>query len=438
MERLRMVGAATLAMVLAAGCGDDDASTETDGGQRADSGSQMLDGGGADAARSDGGGGGDEDSGLPVVACDAPIPALTMVEVTTERFSSPLYVTQPPGSDDLYVVERGGRVRIVRDGDVLETPFLNVSGLLNGAPTGGNEWGLLGLAFHPQYQTNGRFFIAYTPNGSPWRNIIAEGTRSDDPDVAEDEVTPIVTVADDAGNHNGGMLAFGRDGYLYAGIGDGGLQRDPNNRAQDLSVLLGKVLRLDVSVVGEARVPADNPFSDSEIWALGLRNPWRFSFDRETGDFWVGDVGNETWEEISVVTAETASGVNFGWPIYEGSRESPNRNGRNLVAGTTHHPPIAEYTHEDGVSIVGGYVYRGSAIPALRGVYFYGDSSADDYVRGLRVCDGEVTRGPEAVPGLERSTLPSYGLVSFGEDNDGELYMVYLVTGEVLRIVAAE
>ncbi|AKF06512.1 hypothetical protein DB32_003661 [Sandaracinus amylolyticus] len=429
-----MLAHAALVVACGDGGGDDDPSDAGPVSQQ-DAATPGTDGGRTDA----GADGGAPDSGAPAVDCDAPIPALTMVPVTSETFSSPLYVTQPPGSTDLYVVERGGRIRIVRDGAVLDADFLDVASRLGArAPVGGDEWGLLGLAFHPQYQTNGRFFIAYTPNGAPWRNVIAEGSRSSVPDVAEDEVTEIVSIPDDAGNHNGGMLAFGPDGYLYAGIGDGGLQRDPNNRAQDLSSLLGKILRLDVSAPGEARVPADNPFADSEIWALGLRNPWRFSFDRENGDFWVGDVGNQTWEEISVVTSETAPGVNFGWPIYEGSRESPNRNGRNLVAGTTHHPPVAEYTHEDGISIVGGYVYRGSAIPGLRGVYFYGDSSADEYVRGLRYCDGEITRGPEAVPGLERTALPSYGLVSFGEDEDGELYTVYLVTGEVMRIVAAE
>jgi glucose/arabinose dehydrogenase len=379
---------------------------------------------------------GSGDAGAMTVACDAPIPPLGVEPITATRFSSPLYVAQPPGSTDLYVVQRDGRIRIVRDGTVLATNFLDLSGRLSGTPTGDAEWGLLGLAFHPDYASNGRFFVAYTPSGGD--NIVAEGRRSaGNPDVAEPTVTPIVSVPDFASNHNGGMLAFGPDGMLYVGTGDGGGRGDPRRTAQDLSSALGKILRLDVSTPGMARAPADNPFAgmagaDARIWAYGLRNPWRFSFDRETGDLWIGDVGQDRVEEIDFDARSSGGGDNYGWSAFEGTRGFVG--GDMLRGPSPHHPPIVEYTHADGQSVVGGYVYRGSAIPGLRGAYLFGDSY-EGWVRAMRACDGRVTRLPEDVPGLETGPSGRAGLVSFGEDNAGELYLVYL-TGQVMRIVA--
>jgi glucose/arabinose dehydrogenase len=373
------------------------------------------------------------DDGGVATACTAAIPDLTSEPITDTLFASPIQVVQPPGSTDLYVVQRGGRVRIVRDGAVLATDFLDVSGLLGGTPGGDAEWGLLSLAFHPEYATNGRFFIGYTPNAGD--NLVAEGQRmAGDPDRGG-STTVIVTVDDFAGNHNGGLVTFGPDGMLYVFLGDGGGGGDPGDTAQDLADLLGKILRIDVATTPYT-IPSGNPFVDvdgaaDEIWAYGLRNPWRASFDRDTGDLWIGDVGQGDWEEVDFVPSGLAPGANFGWSDFEGTHDF---GGDTLRGPSPHHPPITEYSHDEGNSIVGGFVYRGSAIPALEGVYLFGDSYSN-FVRGLRQCDGEITVGPTAIPGLDGGDSGGAALVSFGEDNAGELYVVYL-TGQVERIVA--
>jgi glucose/arabinose dehydrogenase len=383
------------------------------------------------------------DSGMTMVSCTAPIPALTAMPITTTMFSSPVHVAQPPGSTDLYVVQRGGLVRIVRGGTVLGTPFINLSSRLGGTPTGGAEWGLLSIAFHPNYATNGRFFVGFTPNGGD--NIVAEGTRSaGSPDVANPTVTDLVTVPDFAGNHNGGLVMFGPDGYLYAGMGDGGGGGDPGRTAQDMNDLLGKILRLDVSVPGVATVPATNPFVGmagvrGEIWSYGLRNPWRFSFDRANGDLSIGDVGLNAWEEIDYDAATGSTtpggrGDNYGWSRFEGTRVYTGAGSGEMIRGPSpHSPPITEYPHSEGSSVVGGYVYRGTSIAGLQGVYLFGDSY-DGWVRAMRVCSGTIMTGPVNVPGLDSGATFGAGLVSFGEDNAGELYLVYL-SGEVMRVM---
>jgi glucose/arabinose dehydrogenase len=346
-------------------------------------------------------------------------------------------VTQPPGSTDLYVVERAGTIRVVRGGTILERPFLDIRATIGGPPTGGNEWGLLGLAFHPNYSENGRFFVTYTPLDGD--NVLAEGTRkAANPDEANGTLTPILSIDDFAPNHNGGMIVFGSDGFLYYGTGDGGGGGDPQRTAQDLNSLLGKILRLDVQTAGSYTVPASNPFvgmagSRGEIWSYGLRNPWRFSFDRANGDLWIGDVGQELWEEIDYATPESAKGANFGWSRYEGTHDY---SARPLMGPSPHHAPIYEYPHDEGSSVVGGYVYRGRAIPSLVGTYLFADSYSD-FVRAMRVCDGAITRAAVDTSGLGGGPIPGAGLVSFAEDNDGELYLVYLGSGQVMRITGS-
>jgi glucose/arabinose dehydrogenase len=460
MER-SLSGSAILWLVAFAGCGGGAAPPGSDAGRRPDTGvtrdsGPIPDGStGPDAHRDDDGGtapdGGTtgEDAAVVGVACDAPFPALATEPIAGEtRFEDPVFVTSPPGSSDLYVVERAGDIELVRDGAVVGT-FLDVSELLDGTPSMGNEWGLLGLAFHPDYETNGRFFIGYTPNGGGWTNYVAEGHRSEaNGDRADAAVTTVIEIEDDfASNHNGGMVAFGPDDYLYVGTGDGGNSCDPEDYGQDRSSLLGKILRLDVDTASPYAIPPSNPFVGEgggvleEIWAFGLRNPWRFSFDRVTGDLWIADVGQDAWEEVNFAPRDQA-GQNYGWDAFEGVdacfRGCGGGCGGALSSGT-HHTPLLQYPHGDympeapftGNSISGGYVYRGS-IPGLQGAYFFADYTAD-WIRAIRQCDGEVTRGPERID-ISGVDGPS----GFGEDGNGELYITNLSNGQVLRIVEAD
>jgi glucose/arabinose dehydrogenase len=328
-------------------------------------------------------------------------------------FSFPVFLTSPPGDARLFVVEKGGTIRIVENGSQLPTPFLDVSGLIS---TGG-EQGLLGLAFEPTYATSGRFYVDYTdPLGG---TVVARYTVSaGDPDVADASSGEVVlTYAHTLGNHNGGMLAFGPDGMLYISAGDGGDQSE----GQTLDDLLGAVLRIDVSGASGYAIPADNPFAGGgglpEIWSYGLRNPWRMSFDRQTGDLYIGDVGQSNREEIDVATAATGTGrgANFGWNVMEGTACNAPPVGCSSAGLTL---PVLEYDHSHGCSVIGGFVYRGSAIPALRGVYLYGDFCAGE-VRSFRYANGAVT---------EAQTWPAFPagnpITSFGEDAAGELYVL--------------
>jgi glucose/arabinose dehydrogenase len=340
----------------------------------------------------------------------------------------PLYLTAPAGDPRLFVVEKGGTIRVLKDGAVLPTPFLDISSLVSN----GGEQGLLGLAFDPRYATNRRFFVDYTDtNGN---TVVASYTASGDPDVADAGSAAVrLRVDQPYPNHNGGQLAFGPDGYLYIAMGDGGSAGDPQDRGQDPRDLLGSLLRIDVSGATGYTSPADNPRADNaawapEVWNIGLRNPWRFSFDRSTGDLYIADVGQGEREEIDVSTAASGRGraLNYGWAITEGmacyGASSCNRNG--LV------DPVLDYTHADGsCSVTGGYVYRGSAIAGLAGTYFYSDFCSG-WVKSFRYANGQATAQltwPDLAPGGN--------VTSFGEDAAGELY-VMTSDGGVFRIVA--
>ncbi len=290
-----------------------------------------------------------------------------MLEQVGSGFSIPVDIKHAPDDDRLYIVEKGGKIRIMDlAGNVLPIPFLDIDPIVN---SGANERGLLGLAFHPDYVSNGHFFVNYTGNDGDTR--ISRFTRmAFDPNMADANSELVLLVVDQPfSNHNAGDLAFGPDGYLYVGMGDGGSGGDPGNRSQNPKELFGKMLRLDVDGAIPYGIPADNPFAQSadtfpEIWALGLSNPWRISFDRMTGDLWIGDVGQDKWEEVDMEPAGSPGGLNYGWRCYEGFAPY-NTNG--CGPANSYVPPIQVYanTNAVGCSITGGYVYRGSetAVP---------------------------------------------------------------------------
>ena len=354
------------------------------------------------------------------------------LETAARGFSLPIYVTNAgDGSERLFVVEKIGRIKVVKDGEVLPTPFLDISGLITEGSERG-EVGLLGLAFHPDYAENGFFFVNYTDSAGDTR--VVRYTVSSSPDVADAGSAQLVlTFGQPASNHNGGHLAFGPDGMLYIATGDGG---STPQAAQQLDTLLGKILRLDVDGGIPYVVPSDNPFifiddtdARPEIWALGLRNPWRFSFDAETGDMFIGDVGQNRREEISFQSANSEGGENYGWDITEGGLCYPSGDvaiPENCdVDGLT--LPIISYDREAGVSVTGGYVYRGEAIPSLRGDYLYGDFGS-----------GRVWAAQPGESGWTSEEVLQEGqsLASFGEDEQGELYVVNLGAGSILKVVA--
>ena len=355
-----------------------------------------------------------------------PDPAQVRLVEAASGFERPLYVTHAgDGSDRLFVVEQAGRIWILQDGERLQTPFLDLSNVVTGVGQGYSEQGLLGLAFHPDYADNGRFFVNYTDRSG--NTAIAEyRVSADNPDRADPGSGQILLTAEQPyPNHNGGQLAFGPDGYLYIGLGDGGSGGDPQGNAQNTWTLLGKILRLDVSG-GEAPylTPPDNPFTSGlgagEIWAYGLRNPWRFSFDRHTGDLWIADVGQNAREEVNF---QPAGGQNYGWSIMEGTncyRPASGCDRTGLVL------PVFEYTHSDGCSITGGYVYRGAAFPALRGAYL-----AADY------CTGAAWAIRRQGDEFRADRLPDFptGISSFGEDDADELYIVRDQPGTLERLV---
>jgi glucose/arabinose dehydrogenase len=355
-------------------------------------------------------------------------PALAATRVAT-GFASPLDVQTP--SDErsrFFVVEQGGRVRVVRNGAIAAT-FLDISSRISS----GGERGLLGLAFHPQFASNGRFFVNYTDrnghtNISEFR---ANPPTSDTADAASER--QIMFVNQPFANHNGGGLAFGNDGFLYIGLGDGGSGGDPQANGQNLGTRLGKMLRIDVSPASGFGVPADNPFVGRsgalpEIWAYGLRNPWRFAFDRSTGDLYIGDVGQNALEEIDVGLASRRGGENYGWNTTEGSRcFSPSSN--CSMAGIT--LPVTEYARSDGFSVTGGVVYRGCRMPGYAGTYFYADYGTG-LIRSFRLENGRAVDPRDwraALGGGSTIRNPS----AFGTDADGEIYIVDY-TGTVYRI----
>ena len=359
------------------------------------------------------------------------VPELTL-EPVVSGLGFPLYLTAPPGETDrLFVLEKGGWIKIIRDGAVVDPPFLDWQARL---PTGG-EQGILGLAFHPDFAGNGIFFVDYTAKGDAV-HVSRFQVSTDDPDRADPNSEQILlTIPKSEPEHNGGMLAFGpRDGDLYISVGDGGGTGDPDGNGQSRSTLLGAILRVSVSPTGTFSVPEDNPFVDlagarGEIWSYGFRNPWRFSLDRETGDLYVGDVGQTQREEIDVAdqALDFGRGVNFGWDVMEGTHcyDAPTCDGSGLT------PPVVEYEHTDGCAVTGGYVYRGAAIPSLRGTYFYADF-CNGWVRSFRLVNGQVTderEWPELAPGGR--------ITSFGEDGAGELYIL-TAEGVVSKIVVRD
>ncbi|MBA2448163.1 MAG: PQQ-dependent sugar dehydrogenase [Chloroflexi bacterium] len=353
--------------------------------------------------------------------------ATLQLQPVASGISEPVFVTHAPdGSGRLFVVERGGRIKIVQQGQVQGT-FLDVSAAIT---TSNGEQGLLGLAFHPNYARagqagHGRFVIGYTSAGplatsctdttvGRSANSVARyqvsATNPSQADPATARV--LVSIPDPFGNHNGGMVGFGPDGHLYVSTGDGGSAGDPCNNAQNLESLLGKILRLNVDGNGGYTIPSDNPFvgkpGRDEIWAYGLRNPWRFSFDRETGDLFIGDVGQGSREEINH-QPRGQGGANYGWKPVEGSI--------CYVSGCNpalYSPPISDYDHSLGCSVTGGYLYRGSLAPSLRGQYVFGD-----------YCSGRIWSLQKVGSIWSRTLLldTAYGITSFGEDEAGELYM---------------
>jgi glucose/arabinose dehydrogenase len=349
--------------------------------------------------------------------------ALELVPVLA-GLSNPLYVTHArDGSGRLFVVEQGGRIKVLQPGAAAPTVFLDITDRV----LAGGERGLLGLAFHPQYPANGRFFVNYTrtPDGA---TVIAEYRRSADPNLAARAETVLLTIAQPFANHNGGMIEFGPDGFLYIASGDGGSANDPQNRAQNVNDLLGKILRIDVDRTSGAlpyAIPADNPFAGptpgaDEIYALGLRNPFRFSFDRVTGQLLVGDVGQASFEEIDIVTP----GGNYGWRIFEAFSCTGAGMSAGLCASPGLIPPLAAYDHSAGrCSITGGYVYRGPRGTLPAGTYVFGD-----------FCTGEIFRLNGSTPTVLTPTALS--ISSFGEDGEGELYVVGL-GGTVHRLAAS-
>lgn len=311
---------------------------------------------------------------------------------------------QPDGSGRLFVVEKTGRIRILENGQLLNQPFLDITDRVGSS---GNEQGLLGLAFHPQYEENASFFVNYTDTSGD--TVIARFQVSDDPNSADPaSEVKLLGVEQPYRNHNGGVLAFGPDGYLYAGLGDGGSAGDPQGNAQNTNTLLGSILRLDVDSLEPYAIPSDNPFGN-EIWAYGLRNPWRMSFDRLTGDLYIGDVGQGDWEEIDYLPAGSAGGANFGWDHREGAHDYEGGGPAGMI------DPIAEYSHpEGGCSVTGGYVYRGT-MPEWNGIYLYGD-----------YCTGLIWGLIGTDNGWQEQLLfdVDVTITSFGQDETGEVYLV--------------
>lgn len=306
------------------------------------------------------------------------------------------------GSGRLFIIEKYGAIRIFKDGLLFPQPFLNINDRVNDSS---NEMGLLGLAFHPSFEQNGYFYVNYTGDGGHTR--ISRFTASGD--IADPNSEKVLMVVDQPfPNHNGGVVTFGPDGYLYLGLGDGGAGGDPLKNGQDKSSLLGKILRIDVNNGDPYAIPSDNPFGN-EVWAYGLRNPWRMAFDRVTGDLWIGDVGQGDWEEIDHLPAGSPGGANFGWSLMEGSYGYDT-----AVPQPGLLLPAAEYNHDFGCSVTGGYVYRG-AMPEWNGVYLYGDYCSG-IVWGLVLVNGQWQSQILFEAGLR--------ITSFGEDEAGELYLV--------------
>lgn len=385
---------------------------------------------------------------LNIVRAEESSPAIDLkVVYPALTFTRPLWLEEAPDeSKRFFVIEQAGKILIMpRDRDGKETNvFLDITGR---KPWVNDEEGLLGMAFHPQFKTNRKFYVFYS-QANPMRSVISEFQASadhpDEADVSSERI--LLEIPRPYWNHDGGALVFGPDGYLYISVGDGGKGGDPHNFGQSLSFLQGKILRIDVNSRDYQRrygIPGDNPFAQvptdkgwrPEIWAYGMRNPWRISFDRETGALWAGDVGQDKWEEVDVIF----KGGNYGWSGWEGFHPF-----KASQAATNAIEPIIEYAHTPaeakeskfpdhslGMSIIGGYVYRGGKIPKLRGTYIYGDYIMGT-IWGLRYENGKLTADE-----VLQKPNPARKIASFGQDSDGELY-VLTFDGNIYQIVAGK
>ncbi len=364
-----------------------------------------------------------------------------------------LYITQPSNETDrLFVLNQKGRIHIITNGETLKTPFLDISDRVHGSLTPGSEEGLLGLAFHPDYKTNGYFYLNYVNKNDS--SIVSRFSVTDNPNIADEGTEKMILgIPQPFGNHNGGHLAFGpKDGMLYIGFGDGGKWGDPYNNSQDLKTLLGAILRINVDKGDPYTIPPDNPFFNdtgkrSEIFCYGLRNPWRFSFDRETSDLIIGDVGQNLWEEINWLTWDESLGANFGWRTMEGNHcYDPEEfcDTTGLIMPVFEYPNNASYMkiligmderEATGCSVTGGYVYRGNNNPDLWGTYIFGDYCTGR-IWSFKLKNGKPTKFKNLRPELKKHSrdVPLF-ISSFGEDSSGELYVVdYL--GAVYKFIS--
>jgi glucose/arabinose dehydrogenase len=374
-------------------------------------------------------------SNLPSLAAQGNWPQIVLVE-RVSGLSQPVHIAHAAdGSDRLFIVERGGRIRIVKNGTLLSTPFLDITDRVRSSAS---EQGLLSVAFPPDFPDTGVFYVNYTSEERPGigkgDTVVARFRVDPDiPDVADPNSEQIVlTIAQPYTNHNGGQLAFGPDGYLYIGMGDGGSGGDPDEHAQNPNSLLGKMLRVDVAT-STYTIPPTNPFVGDpgvrdEIWALGLRNPWRFSFDRETGDLYIADVGQHSREEINFQPASSTGGENYGWDIFEGTQcfEPPS----GCTPPSNYSPPVAEYeTHGDGnCAVTGGVVYRGLNYCTMQRVYFYGD-----------YCSGRVWGLRHGGSQWQTTLLDDtpFNISTFGEDEVGNVYVADYSGGKIYQITTA-
>jgi len=455
-----ILGATGLAILSTAACGDDTENSSTGGGgggtptssastatsSPTSSSGSSSDGGGTPSSSSSSsnggagpgptstGSGGDGAGGTGPVGefdCSAPsgdLPALATQDVVTVS-GVPLQMRQAPGDNNtIYVGTQDGRIVIVRDGAELPTPFLDISDRVRS----GGEEGFLGFAFHPDYATNGRFFVNYTADEGGGETYVAEYTVSEDPDLANTtEVGRVIEAPAYEGNHNGGAIEFGADGALWVSVGDGGGSNDQQCLAHDLDARAGKILRANISTPGTYSAAEGNfPGADEYVFDVGVRNVWRMSFDVCTDDLWLADVGQGAWEEVNVQAPDDGP-QDFGWSAREGAHGF--NSGCPALPGP-YAEPILDYDHGEGNSITGGYVYRGSAIPALRGAYIFGDFGSGT-VWSTRYAPGDAT--PVQKSALAGLAQGGGGLVSFGQDNRGEVYIL-LGGGAIRRIVAAE
>ena len=409
---VRLIRIALVLTLLAAACGDDDSAVTTAAPTTID----VTVGPGTTEPAST--------STTPTTEPAAPLQGLDL-ETVARTLSNPVLGVSPPGDPRLFVVEQPGTIRVIDETGLLDTPFLDIT---DEVESDGLEQGLLGLAFHPRYADNGRFFVYYTAEQDAGGSRLVEYSVSDDPNLADaSSAKVLLTQPQPAANHNAGMLQFGPDGYLWVSLGDGGGANDQFGNGQDPNTILATLLRLDVDAASPYAVPPDNPFvdggGDPRVWAYGLRNPWRFSIDPGARLVYVADVGQDEWEEVSVVPFDDA-GLNFGWPVLEGLEcfKVDSCDSAGMVT------PVVAYDHGEGCSVIGGFVYRGTAIPELAGHYFYGDWCGR-WVRSFRY-DGVASDQQDWTAQFGEIG----GVLGFGQDAAGELY-VLTQDGFVLKIV---